>query len=264
MINWATCLFYATLIVVVIAAAMWLVTLFYKKLSVFIPVIMALGWLLLSLSIIVRALVTGHGPFSNIYEFSLAFTWGILLLGLIFWWRNRLNIIVGITTVLSLVILIFAATLSSRVIPLVPALQQSVLLSLHVTAAVIAYGAFAVGFGIAVVYLARQNNRACSTPELEILDRIGYQAVIIGFPFMSLTIILGAIWADIAWGRYWGWDPKETASLITWLIYTGYLHVRVTRGWRGKKSAVLLIVGFCAVLFTFFGNYIFQGLHSYL
>jgi cytochrome c-type biogenesis protein CcsB len=165
--------------------------------------------------------------------------------------------------VLALGFLIFAATLSSRVQSLVPALQQSTLLSLHVTAAAFAYGAFAVSFGTAVVYLFRQHNPDSGDLKAEALDRIGYQAVVIGFPLMTLTIILGAIWAEISWGRYWGWDPKETASLVTWLIYAGYLHARVMRGWRGKKAAVLLILGFCAVLFTFFGNYFFQGLHSY-
>ena len=80
---------------------------------------------------------------------------------------------------------------------------------------------------------------------------------------MTLVIILGAIWADIAWGRYWGWDPKETASLVTWLIYAGYLHARAVGRWRGRKTALIIIFGFIAVIFTFFGNYIFSGLHSY-
>jgi ABC-type transport system involved in cytochrome c biogenesis permease subunit len=85
----------------------------------------------------------------------------------------------------------------------------------------------------------------------------------VGFPAMFLTIVLGAVWADIAWGRYWSWDPKETASLVTWLIYGGYLHARVLRGWRGNRSAALLILGFGATLFTYFGNLFLGGLHSY-
>ncbi len=264
MINWSQALFYISLIAISITVVVWIISLFHRKLSGFTPVLLAIGWLLLFLSIIVRALITGHGPFSNMYEFSLAFAWGIVLLGLIFWWRSKIDLLIGIVSIFSLIIMIFAVTLSSRVISLIPALQQSVLLSLHVTAAVIAYGAFAVSFGTAIFYLIGQNNHSRFLPEIEVLDRVGYQAVLIGFPFMTITIILGAIWANIAWGRFWGWDPKETASLITWLIYTGYLHARVTRGWRGKKSAIFLIAGFCAVLFTFFGNYIFQGLHSYL
>jgi cytochrome c-type biogenesis protein CcsB len=261
--SWSTGLFYGSLAVTSISSLTWLLAVFYRRLAKLIPVMMALSWGLLSLSIVMRAVVTDHGPFSNIYEFSLAFAWGIISLGLLLWWRNRLSLIIGLTAILSLAVLAFAATLSSRVISLIPALQQSVLLSLHVTAAVIAYGAFAIGFGIAVAYLIRERHRPGTSSESNNLDLIGYQAVIIGFPFMTLTIILGAVWAEIAWGRYWGWDPKETASLVTWLLYAGYLHARIIRGWRGKRAAVLLIIGFCAVLFTFFGNYIFQGLHSY-
>jgi ABC-type transport system involved in cytochrome c biogenesis permease subunit len=87
--------------------------------------------------------------------------------------------------------------------------------------------------------------------------------VVVGFPFLTLTIVLGAVWADVAWGRYWGWDPKETASLVTWLIYGAYLHARVVRGWRGRKAAWLLVLGFGATLLTYFGNLFFGGLHSY-
>lgn len=101
-------------------------------------------------------------------------------------------------------------------------------------------------------------------PTRDKLEGISYHSVMVGFPFMTLVIVLGAIWADIAWGSFWSWDPKETASLITWLLYAGYLHTRLLKKWRGKKSAVLLIVGFIAVLFTFFGNYLFGGLHSYI
>ena len=85
----------------------------------------------------------------------------------------------------------------------------------------------------------------------------------IAYPLLTVMIILGAIWADIAWGRYWSWDPKETAALVTWLIYGGYLHARVVRDWRGKRAAWLLVLGFAAVLFTYFGNLFFGGLHSY-
>ena len=97
----------------------------------------------------------------------------------------------------------------------------------------------------------------------DLLDEIGYRAVVIAFPLLTIMIILGAIWADIAWGRYWSWDPKETAALVTWLIYGAYLHARVVRDWRGSKAAWLLILGFAAILFTYFGNLFFGGLHSY-
>jgi cytochrome c-type biogenesis protein CcsB len=100
-------------------------------------------------------------------------------------------------------------------------------------------------------------------PKPMVLDEIGYRAVVVGFPFLTLTIILGAVWAETAWGTYWSWDPKETASLVTWLIYGAYLHARVMRGWRGNRAAWLLVIGFLATLLTYFGNLIFGGLHSY-
>lgn len=212
-----------------------------------------------TLSLVLRAIQTGHGPFSSMYEFSVAFAWGIMLMALIFSRLYRLRLIGLIGAAGALGLMIFAANLSSRAAPLMPALQQSLLLSTHVGSAVISYGALAIGFGAAIAYLFKSPEQ----PEAEVLDRLSYHCVIIGFFFLTLVIILGAIWADIAWGRYWNWDPKETASLVTWLLFAAYLHARLTRGWKGKKAAVLLIAGFAAVLFTFLGNYIFNSLHAY-
>jgi ABC-type transport system involved in cytochrome c biogenesis permease subunit len=220
---------------------------------------MIAGLLAISTSMIVRAIYTGHGPFSSMYEFALAFSWSILVMTIIFGSAYKLQVIGNIGVIMTLAMLLFAASLSSKPAQLVPALQQSLLLTTHVTAAVISYGALTIGFGTALAYLLKNG----STEEDEVMDRLSYHTVIIGFPFLTLSIILGAIWADIAWGKYWSWDPKETASLVTWLLYAGYFHARITRGWRGKKAAILLIIGFVAVLLTFFGNYIFSGLHSY-
>jgi ABC-type transport system involved in cytochrome c biogenesis permease subunit len=217
------------------------------------------GLLAITASLIARAAITGHGPFSSMYEFAVAFAWGILIMTLIFGHRYKLPVIETIGVIIALGLLIFASALSSQAVPLVPALQQSLLLTTHVASAVISYGALTIGFGAAIIYLVKNRD----SEESEVLDRLSYHTVIIGFPFLTLVIILGAIWADIAWGRYWSWDPKETASLVTWLLYAGYLHARIARGWSGKKAAILLIIGFAAVLLTFFGNYIFNGLHAY-
>ena len=157
----------------------------------------------------------------------------------------------------------YATTWSNEVAPLVPALQNDLLLTVHVLVAVIAYGAFTVAFAAGVLYLIQRNNTVRWLPVNSVLDEIGYRAVVVGFPMLALVLILGAIWAEIAWGSYWSWDPKETAALFTWLIYGGYLHARVMRGWRGDRSAIFLIVGFAATLFTYFGNLFFGGLHSY-
>jgi cytochrome c-type biogenesis protein CcsB len=100
-------------------------------------------------------------------------------------------------------------------------------------------------------------------PDIRVLDELGYQLILLGFLFLSIGIITGAVWANSAWGRYWGWDPKETWSLITWFVYATLLHARLTRGWHGKRIAYLSMVGFAAVIFTYFGVNLLPGLHSY-
>ncbi len=225
-------------------------------------VLIIVAFMFLSASIITRIIITGHGPFSNMYEFAVIFSWGMLGAAYYFQRRYHIGVVRNITVVIALILLIFAAMLPSRPVPLIPALQQSVLLSVHVASAMVAYAALTVGFASSLMYVIR-STREGAEKRLEIFDTISYHTVMVGFPFLTLTIILGAVWADIAWGRYWGWDPKETASLVTWLVYAGYFHSRVLAGWRGRRSAILLMVGFLAILFTFFGNYIFSGLHAY-
>jgi cytochrome c-type biogenesis protein CcsB len=133
----------------------------------------------------------------------------------------------------------------------------------HVSSAIFAYATFAVSFAAAILFLVNQNRRVSWLPEPEMLDDIAFRAVTIGFPFLSLVLVLGSIWAYRAWGTYWSWDPKETSALFTWLVYGVYLHTRSLRGWRGKRSAIILLFGFAAVVFTYYGNYFFGGLHAY-
>ena len=217
----------------------------------------------LTLTIVSRAIESGHAPFSSMYEFAIAFAWGILVMGLIFRWRYKTGALQNIGSIVALLLLIFARVQFSRPSYLVPALQQSALLSAHVASAVVAYGALTIGFGAAVLLLVQNRRKSPWLPDAELLDTISYRSVMVGFPFLTLLIVLGALWADIAWGRYWSWDPKETASLVTWLIYAGYMHARVTRGWRSTRAAIFMIAGFVAIMLTFFGNYFFSGLHSY-
>ena len=219
--------------------------------------------LLITTAILSRAIETGHGPFSNMYEFALAFSWGIILAGFIFHLRYKTDSLLNISLIIALLLLIFARVQYTPPNSLIPALQQSALLSAHVASAVVAYGTLTIGFIAAVLYLIQNKYQSPWLPDLEVLDNITYKSVIIGFPFLTLLIVLGALWADIAWGRYWGWDPKETASLVTWLIYAAYMHTRLLKGWKGVRASILLIAGFIAIAFTFFGNYIFSGLHSY-
>lgn len=226
-------------------------------------ILTVLSLVFITLTIVFRAIQTGHGPFSNMYEFALAFAWGIVVMGVIFEWHYKTAAVRNVGLIVALLLLIFATVKHAKPEPLVPALQQSTLLSIHVASAVVAYGIFTIGFGAAILFLIQNRRNSPWLPDKEVLDTISFRSVIVGFPFLTLTIVLGAIWADIAWGKFWSWDPKETASLVTWLIYAAYMHARLMRSWKGTKTAILLIVGFGAILLTFFGNYIFTGLHAY-
>jgi len=218
----------------------------------------------ITLTIISRAIESGHAPFSSMYEFAMAFAWGVMAVGIISRWRYKTAAMQNIGLMVAFMLLAFARVEFSKPANLVPALQQSALLSAHVASAMVAYGTLTIGFGAAILFLIQNRRHSPWLPDAEVLDTIAYQSVIVGFPFLTLLIILGALWANIAWGTYWSWDPKETASLVTWLIYAGYMHARVVRGWRGNKAAWLLVAGFGAIILTFFGNYIFNGLHSYV
>jgi cytochrome c-type biogenesis protein CcsB len=221
----------------------------------------ALGFL--TATLVFRTFATGHGPFANMYEFSIAFAWGAVLANAYFLRRYSQWTIGVVVLPIALALLLYATTVPSEVEPLVPALQNNLLLTVHVATAMIAYGAFAVGFAAAFLYLLQRDGRRRLLPGRELLDELSYRATLVGFPFLTLTIVLGAVWADIAWGKYWSWDPKESASLVTWIACCGYLHTRATRGWRGKRAALMLMVVFVATLFTFYGNLFFGGLHSY-
>jgi cytochrome c-type biogenesis protein CcsB len=221
------------------------------------------AFVFLTASLLLRAAATGHGPFASMYEFSVAFAWGVLALHFYFRFRYPVPTLAMLTLPVAIGLLAYAATVPKDVEPLVPALQNQALLTVHVATAIIAYGAFAVAFAAGVLYLVQRRDTIRWLPASAVLDEVGYKAVVVGFPMLALTILLGAIWAEIAWGSYWTWDPKETASLATWLIYGGYLHARVVRDWRGQRSALLLIGGFAATLLTYYGNLFFGGMHSY-
>jgi len=225
-----------------------------------------IAWLALAFvtaSLVFRTIAVGHGPFANMYEFSVSFSWGVLAMYLYFERRYHQRAIGLLALPVALALMLYATTIPATSEPLVPALQNNLLLTVHVAVAIVAYGTFSVAFAAALLYLIQPPEGRRGLPRPEVLDEISYKAIIIGFPFLTLTIVLGAVWADVAWGSYWSWDPKETASLVTWLIYGSYLHARVVRGWRGSGAAWLLVLGFGATLFTYFGNLFFGGLHSY-
>jgi cytochrome c-type biogenesis protein CcsB len=222
------------------------------------------GFSLLVGSLALRAVVVGRGPWGNMFEFSVAFAasmiGGYLILGRRYPIRSIGFIPVGV----ALALLLYAASIGSGIKELVPALQNAPLLTIHVGMAVISYGTFATSFAAGVAYLAQgQHDRFRWLPSHKVLDEVAYRSVIIGFPIFATMIVLGSWWASIAWSRYWGWDPKETAALVTWLTYAVYLHARNQRAWSGRPAALLLVVAFGMVLVTYSGSLWFSGLHSY-
>jgi len=224
---------------------------------------------LLTLAVVARAIAVGRPPIGNLWEYTTALAFGIVLFTAVFETAFKERAIAGVMLpIATLMMAIALAYFPSQIKPLVPALQSNRILGLHVTSMVTAYSALSISFGAAVLYLVQAGpaggRRFARLPDAETLGEIGYWSVLVGFPILTLGIALGAYWANSAWGRYWGWDPKETSALLTWFIYAGYLHARGLRGWEGKRAAGLLIVAFGAVMFTYFAvNFVFSGLHSY-
>jgi cytochrome c-type biogenesis protein CcsB len=223
-----------------------------------------LGIAILALSMLMRAVVVGRGPYGNLFEFSTAFAFSIITGYWLLSRRYAIRSIGFIPLGVALALLAYAITLPNEIEPLVPALNNAPLLTIHVGMAVIAYGIFATSFAAGVGYLIQgREDRFSWLPSHRVLDEVAYRAVIVGFPIFATMIILGSWWASIAWSRYWGWDPKETAALVTWLTYAVYLHARNQRAWAGRPAALLLVVGFGMVLVTYSGSLWFSGLHAY-
>jgi len=238
---------------------------------------MITGFVIHSVGLVFRWLEThqtgyGYVPLSNMYESLIFFSWTIVLIYLLLEFKYQQKIIGVFVTpfaFLAIALTSIVPGINVKITPLMPALQSN-WLTIHVTTCFFGYASFAVSFGISILYLIRdrkgvQNNESLKwLPSASILDEINYKSIVIGFPMLTLGIITGAAWANYAWGSYWSWDPKETWSLITWFVYAAFLHARLTRDWRGRRAAILSIIGFVAVLFTYFGvNYIISGLHSY-
>lgn len=214
----------------------------------------------------------GHAPLSNLFESLIFFSWTIVLLYLIIEWRiksRNLGAFVIPFAFISIAYASFSPNVNSRIQPLIPALQSNWLIS-HVITCFFGYAAFTIACGLGLMYLIKELDRGEGSgaffkllPNRDILDELSYHSVVIGFIFLTLGIITGSVWAYSAWGSYWSWDPKETWSLITWLIYAAMLHSRFIGGWRGKRMAIMSIIGFASVLFTYFGVNLLPGLHSY-
>jgi len=217
----------------------------------------------------------GHAPLSNMYESLVFFSWCIAVLYLLWEWKLNSRILGAFAMPFAFLFIAYASLapgISDRIDPLIPALQSN-WLHAHVTTCFLSYASFALSCGISILYLLklRQKEKGQKEaslpalfPPLDSLDALIYKTIAVGFPLLTIGIVTGAAWANYAWGSYWSWDPKETWSLITWFVYAIFLHARFAREWRGKRTAALSIIGFAAVIFTYFGvNYVLSGLHSY-
>ena len=229
------------------------------------------------LGIVTRGMAEHRVPWGNMYEFVMAITCAavIAFLGLSFRFRVYA---VGLFLMAPIVLALglCATVLYTAAGPLVPALH-SYWIWIHVTAMTVAIGAYIVAATFTVLYLIadRHARKQASPgsgfgavldrlPGVDALDRLSYRTVIFAFPIWTFAVIAGAIWADQAWGRYWGWDPKETWAFITWVVYAGYLHARATAGWRGRRAAYIQLAGFASLIFNLVGvNIWITGLHSY-
>jgi ABC-type transport system involved in cytochrome c biogenesis permease subunit len=205
----------------------------------------------------------GHVPLANFYESLVFFSWAIVFFYIVsgfFRGRDEWGTFVTLVAFLLMAYASFSPDVNSQIQPLIPALKSNWLIS-HVVSCFLGYAAFvtASAFAISLLFLGSKKER--NVPELE--DRI-YKCVVIGFIFFTIGIVTGSVWAHYAWGRYWGWDPKETWALITWLIYAAGLHTRYIKSWRGKPFAVMTLVGLASVLFTYLGVNYLPGLHGYL
>jgi cytochrome c-type biogenesis protein CcsB len=229
-----------------------------------------LGALLQAASLVTRGIATQRWPLGNMYEFTSA----ICLVAVVAWLAVLLRAgagrastlrAVGPFVLLPVVVLLFLAgtVLYAQAAPVQPALQ-SYWLAVHVTAVSVSSGMLLVAGVASLLYLVRRTGRAERLPSADALDRLAYRVTIVAFPVYTFAVVAGAIWAEAAWGRFWGWDPKETVAFVAWVVYAAYLHARATAGWRTGRAAWINVAGFGVVAFNlFFINMVVAGLHSY-
>ena len=216
----------------------------------------------------------GHAPLANLYESLVLFAWAVLLLHILIEWKTRSRSFGVFVMPVAFLLLAFASIspgVHDRIEPLIPALQSN-WLTVHVLTCFLGYASFAMAFALGIMYLLKGTAGEAGRrkgmffhliPAAETVEELLYQSAVLGFVLLSLGIMTGSVWAHYAWGAYWSWDPKETWSLITWIVYALMLHARAMRGWRGKRMAWLSLVGFASVLFTYLGVNYLDSLHSY-
>lgn len=234
------------------------------------------AFLLNGAQIVTRGIAADRWPWGNMFEFVVAICLCTVAVFLFAAFRYKARYLGTFVLVPVLLLLGIAVRwLYTEAGPVIPALH-SYWIAIHVSAAILATGGFMVSASAGVTYLIAHKVElrraagetvtgiAAKLPSAELLDRVSHRFILFAFPLWTFGIIAGAIWADEAWGRFWGWDPKEVWSFITWTVYAAYLHARATAGWRGPKSTWIGLAGFACLMFNFFAvNYLFSGLHSY-
>ncbi len=219
----------------------------------------------------VRHSTVGGTPVTSLHESLAFFAWCLILLFLLLDLRFRLSVMGAFAAPLAFLLMV-ASVLSPNVVVQLNPVLQSWLFPVHITFAFLGNAAFALSFGAGVMYLIQNRMLKSKSftgiyqvlPSLDVLDKVNYTCLSVGFPLMTLGIISGAFWANTAWGTYWSWDPKETWALLTWILYAALLHGRLTIGWRGRKAAIFSIVAFMFLLFTYLGvNLLLDGYHTF-
>ncbi len=232
---------------------------------------LAFGFLVHSLALVFRYMEAGYTPITNLHESLSFFAWCTVGVYLLLDLKYRVDVLAAFISPVAAILITLSSFFPRDVLPLAPALD-SFWLPIHVIFAFIGDGLFALAFVAGIMYLIQERQIKTKKigafyhrlPGLKVLDDLNYRCLTIGFPLLTIGIITGSVWAETAWGSYWNWDPKETWSLITWFLYAALLHGRLTVGWRGRKAALLAMIGFAALIFTFLGvNLLLTGQHSY-
>jgi cytochrome c-type biogenesis protein CcsB len=228
-----------------------------------------LGALTQLASLVLRGVAAERVPWGNMYEFGSLLCLGAVVTWLVLLRRFAVRHLGGfVLAPVALLLFIGGTPLYTAAAPVQPALQ-SYWLVIHVFTVATSSGALLVPGVASLLYLIKVNpdrfvRLAPKLPSADLLDRVAYRITIIAFPAYTLAIVFGAIWAEAAWGRFWGWDPKETCAFVAWVVYAAYLHSRATAGWRGSRAAVINALGFAVMVFNlFFINLVISGLHSY-
>ncbi len=242
-----------------------------KKIRKIARMILLVSGILQTLHIVSRYILAGHTPITSQHEAVVFFAWATTWAYLSFRWRYTVKNFGTFVSILIFCLLLIASFSSRDFAPLLPALQ-SMWLPIHAGVSIIAYGFLSLAFCGGLMYLLQERELKnkkfgyffARFPSLEALDQLNNHCLTVGFVFLTLGIVTGSVWARQAWGTYWQWDPKETWSLITWFLYLVQMHQRLTVGWRGKRAAVMAIVGFASIVFTLWGvTYLLGGVHSY-